>query len=52
MAVEISQTSDETIWVNDKVVRKDMNNKWVTSRELTSAERKAFDNHLRSIGEA
>jgi len=52
MPVEISQTGDETIWVNDKVIRKDMNNKWITSRELTTAERKAFDEHLRSIGES
>ena len=51
MSVEISQTGDETIWVNDKIIRKDMNNKWVTSRELTPNEREAFDNHLKSIGE-
>ncbi|WP_180272322.1 hypothetical protein [Maribacter sp. 4U21] len=51
MAVEISQTNDDTIWVNSKVVRKDMNNHWVANRELTPSERDAFDSHLRSIGE-
>jgi len=51
MATEISQTANDTIWVNNKVVRKDMNNHWVCTKELTPSERDAFDNHLRSIGE-
>jgi len=51
MAVDITQTNDDTIWVNNKVVRKDMNNHWVATRELTQSEREAFDDHLRGIGE-
>lgn len=51
MAVEISQTDNETIWVNNKVVRKDMNNKWIATKELSLSERNAFDEHLRVMGE-
>jgi len=51
MAVNITQTGDETIWVNDKVIRKDMNNHWISAKELSPSERNAFDAHLRSIGE-
>lgn len=51
MAVQISQTADNKIWVNDKLVFKDSDNNWITHRELTQLERRDFNSYLRSIGE-
>ncbi len=51
MSIEISQTSDTKIWVNDKLVVKDMNNNWLASKELSPAEQTALNDWLRSIGE-
>jgi len=52
MAVAISQTADDKIWVNDTLVVKDMNNNWLShSKTLDPEERKALALHLRALGE-
>ena len=50
--VNISQTADDKIWVNDKLVIKDSNNNWVSNaKPLNSTERQALSGHLRALGE-
>lgn len=52
MATQVAQTADDKIWVNDKLVVKDMNNNWVSNaKPLNPEERQALSNHLRALGE-
>ena len=46
MSVEIRRTEHDIIYVNDKLVRMDSNGNWIATEELTTAESKAFYNHL------
>ena len=48
MSVRISKTEDGFL-VNDKPVYLDGNCKWVAEIELTSSEKKEFNNHLLSL---
>lgn len=50
-SIEVVEVDTTVVYINDKEVRKDMNNNWVASEELTTAERKAFRKHLKRIGE-
>jgi len=49
MAIEIQQFNDTEIFVNDKLVIKDTNDKWIAKIELTTNETRAFYKHIRSI---
>lgn len=51
MAITISQIDEQTIRVNDKIVYKDSNNKWIAQVQLSPSEHKEFSNHLKAIGE-
>ena len=42
MAVDIIQTGSRKIYVNGKLVALDMNNKWVSTNELTTNEKEAL----------
>lgn len=47
--IEVSQTSDNKIWVNGNLVIKDMNGQWIAQEELTPSEQRAFKQHLNSL---
>lgn len=51
MSIEVVQTSEDKIWVNDTLVIKDMNNNWIANKELYPAEQTALNDWLRQIGE-
>lgn len=41
MTIDISQTADDKIWVNGKLMVLDMNGNWVSNSELTPNEQTA-----------
>lgn len=50
MAIEITKTSDDKIWVNGKIVVRDMNKNWVSQSELTPMEESILKTYLVSNG--
>jgi hypothetical protein len=48
MAVNIFNHSDTKIYVNDKLVERDMNGNWIAKIELTTNEMQAFREHVDS----
>jgi hypothetical protein len=46
MAVTIKTIDDTRIYVNDKLVQK-VNDEWLCKQELTTAETKAFESHIK-----
>lgn len=48
MAVEVIQFSDNEIYVNDKLVRLNMDGSWEAKIELTQFEGKALFKHLKA----
>ncbi|WP_435135778.1 hypothetical protein [Formosa sp. A9] len=49
MSVIISPLNDDQLFVNNKIVERDSNGNWIARVELTSAEHKAFQKHLKSL---
>tara|TARA_R110002050_G_scaffold295237_1_gene453836 strand:+ start:6857 stop:7018 length:162 start_codon:yes stop_codon:yes gene_type:complete len=47
MAIEITQTSEDKIWVNGKLVLRDMNNNWVAQSELGPSETSSLNSFLK-----
>lgn len=51
MIVQIDRKDDRTYYVNDKLVRKDTNDNWVSPySELTPEESFKFREHLKNTG--
>jgi len=48
MSVNIDQTVDHEMYVNNKYCYKDTNGNWIAKEELTPSEAKAFRQHVRS----
>ena len=48
MVVDIQQFYEDQAYVNDKLIIRDMDGQWVEKIELTTAEREAWNTHLRS----
>lgn len=46
MATEIQEINDRQILVNEKLVEKDTEDRWIAKIELTTAETKALNTHL------
>lgn len=49
MAVIINTLNDDQMFVNNKIVERDSNGNWIARVELTQAEHKAFQKHLKSM---
>jgi len=49
MPVDIQQFNDDEIHVNDKLIIKDSNDKWIAKVELTASETRAFYQHIKSM---
>lgn len=49
MSINIQQTKDNELFVNDKLIIKDSNGNWIAKDELTPSETKALLLHIRSI---
>lgn len=45
----IHQVNERQILVNEKLVQQDMNGNWIAKIELTAAESKAFNLHVRAL---
>lgn len=49
MSVEITTIDNRNLEVNGKAVYRDMEDKWVTSQELTPSESKSINLHILSL---
>lgn len=47
--IHIQQVNERQILVNEKLVQQDMNGNWIAKIELTTAESKAFNLHVRAL---
>jgi hypothetical protein len=48
MATEIQEINDHQILVNEKLIEKDSQDRWIEKIELTTNERSAFLKHINS----
>jgi hypothetical protein len=47
MAIKVETIDEETISVNSKIIKKDMNNNWIAQEELTPSETRQFNQHIK-----
>lgn len=47
--IHIHHVNERQILVNEKLVQQDMNGNWIAKIELTTAESKAFNLHVRAL---
>ena len=50
MAIEITRTAEDKIWINGKIVVRDMNNHWVAQSELMPMEESKLREDLNENG--
>lgn len=48
MAIEVTQTADDKIWVDNILVVRDMNNNWVAQQELSTNQRASLNSFLQT----
>lgn len=50
MAIEITKTAEDKIWINGKIVVRDMNGNWVSQSELMPMEESVLRQYLNDNG--